>query len=51
MNKQDAHKILGYNRDRDELLKMKRALSMFSGFFNTEEDSKRLEAIKVLLKK
>lgn len=33
-----------------ELLNIKKALSMFGGFLNSEEDNLRLEAIKVVLR-
>jgi hypothetical protein len=35
---------------RWELLNMKKALSMFGGFMNSEEDNIRLEAIKTVLR-
>jgi hypothetical protein len=48
MTGQEAKNILG-NRARWELLNMRKALS-FAEILNTPEESKRLEAVKVLLK-
>lgn len=42
--------ILGCNRAKWELQNMKRALSMMGGWFNSEEDNKRLEATKWALR-
>jgi hypothetical protein len=49
MKKNEALELLG-NRPRWELLNMKKALESLGGFFNTEEDDKRLEAVNILLK-
>jgi len=49
MNKEEAIKLIG-DRPRWELLEMKKALELVP-FFNTKKDNKRLEAIKILLKK
>jgi len=48
MNKQEALNLIG-DRAKWELQHMKKALSMFP-ILNTEEDDKRLEAVKTLLK-
>lgn len=48
MNIQEAKNILG-NRSEWELKNMKKALSMFP-ILNSEEENKRLEAVKLLLK-
>lgn len=49
MNLKEAEKIAGENRATWELSNMKKALSTFP-ILNTEEDNKRLEAVKVILK-
>ena len=33
-----------------ELLNIKRALELFGGYLNTDEENRRLEAVKVVLK-
>lgn len=38
------------NQSRDDLKRMRRALESFGGFFNTEEDNKRLAAAKRILR-
>lgn len=49
MSKQDY--VEQYSRHpRWELLHMKRALSVCGGWFNTEDDEMRLQAIKYLLR-
>lgn len=48
MSRNQALQILG-NRARWELLAMKKALSMHS-WLNSQEEKKRLEAVKILLK-
>jgi hypothetical protein len=48
MNIREAEEILG-NRATWELKNMKKALSSMP-FFNSSEDDKRLEAVKVMLK-
>jgi len=49
MTKEEALKLVG-NRAEWELKAMKKALSMIQ-FFNTDEENKRLKAVKILLKK
>jgi len=48
MTKERAKKILG-DRDRTELLNMKKALS-FCALLNTPEENERLLAVKTLLR-
>ena len=48
MNLQEAKDILG-DRAKWELRNMKKALE-FMGAFNTEEEDKRLQAVKIMLK-
>lgn len=48
MEVEKARAILG-DRARWELLAMKKALESLGGFFNTEEDDERLEAVNALL--
>jgi len=45
----EAKTILG-ERPNWELKNMKKALESLGGFFNSDEDNKRLEAINVILK-
>ena len=48
MDISEAKKILG-DRAKWELKSMKRYLEMLGGFFNSEEENERLEAVNVIL--
>lgn len=48
MTKQEALEMIG-DRAKWELVNMRKALTMLP-FFNSDEDDKRLEAVKVLLR-
>jgi hypothetical protein len=49
MNKQDFIKMY-QSHPKWELLNIKKALSMFGGFLNSDEDNLRLEAVKIVLR-